>query len=44
MAPHSGHFATSRFSYWAPPPGVHSFRVWQRNLAAFAPLLFCEQK
>jgi enterochelin esterase-like enzyme len=25
---------------WTPVPGVHSWRVWRRNLAAFAPLLF----
>jgi enterochelin esterase family protein len=25
---------------WIETPGVHSFRVWRRNLAAFAPLLF----
>ena len=25
---------------WTETPGEHSFRVWRRNLAAFAPLLF----
>lgn len=25
---------------WTEVPGVHSWRVWRRNLAAFAPLLF----
>ena len=25
---------------WRETPGVHSFRVWRRNLAEFAPLLF----
>ena len=25
---------------WVQPPGQHSFRVWRRNLAEFAPLLF----
>jgi enterochelin esterase family protein len=25
---------------WIEVPGVHSWRVWRRNLAAFAPLLF----
>jgi enterochelin esterase family protein len=25
---------------WAEVPGVHSWRVWRRNLATFAPLLF----
>ena len=29
---------------WVEPPGIHSFRVWRRNLAAFAPLLFQEKK
>jgi enterochelin esterase family protein len=25
---------------WHPTPGIHSFTVWRRNLAEFAPLLF----
>ena len=25
---------------WVETPGHHSYRVWRRNLAAFAPLLF----
>jgi enterochelin esterase family protein len=25
---------------WTEVPGVHSWRVWRRNLADFAPLLF----
>jgi enterochelin esterase family protein len=25
---------------WTETPGVHSWRVWRRNLAAFTPLLF----
>ena len=29
---------------WVESPGVHSFRVWRRNLAEFAPLLFQEKK
>jgi enterochelin esterase-like enzyme len=29
---------------WTETPGVHSFRVWRRNLAAFTPLLFQETK
>jgi enterochelin esterase family protein len=29
---------------WVETPGVHSFRVWRRNLAAFAPLLFREER
>jgi enterochelin esterase family protein len=29
---------------WVETPGAHSFRVWRRNLAAFAPLLFQEKK
>ena len=29
---------------WIEIPGEHSFRVWRRNLAAFAPLLFQSQK
>ena len=28
---------------WHPTPGIHSFTVWRRNLAEFAPLLFREQ-
>jgi enterochelin esterase-like enzyme len=29
---------------WVKTPGQHSFRVWRRNLAQFAPLLFQEKK
>src|SRR5581483_4239921 len=29
---------------WVHSPGQHSFRVWRRYLAEFAPLLFQEQK
>jgi enterochelin esterase family protein len=29
---------------WIETPGEHSFRVWRRNLAAFAPLLFQDRK
>ena len=29
---------------WVEIPGEHSFRVWRRNLADFAPLLFQEKK
>src|SRR5581483_9691733 len=29
---------------WVELPGEHSFRVWRRNLADFAPLLFKEEK
>jgi enterochelin esterase family protein len=29
---------------WVELPGEHSFRVWRRNLADFAPLLFRDQK
>jgi enterochelin esterase-like enzyme len=29
---------------WTITPGVHSFRVWRRNLATFAPLLFQDTK
>ncbi len=29
---------------WTHSPGQHSFRVWRRNLAEFAPLLFQERK
>ena len=29
---------------WVESPGVHSFRVWRRNLAEFAPLLFQGKK
>ena len=28
---------------WVQTPGVHSFRVWRRYLAEFAPLLFRER-
>lgn len=28
---------------WHPTPGIHSFTVWRRNLADFAPLLFRDQ-
>ena len=29
---------------WTETPGAHSFRVWRRYLAEFAPLLLQEQK
>ena len=29
---------------WVETPGEHSYRVWRRNLAEFAPLLFQEKK
>jgi enterochelin esterase-like enzyme len=29
---------------WVSIPGQHSFRVWRRNFAAFAPLLFKEKE
>jgi enterochelin esterase family protein len=29
---------------WVETPGQHSFRVWRRNLASFAPLLFQDKK
>lgn len=29
---------------WVPTPGQHSFRVWRRYLADFAPLLFQERR
>jgi len=29
---------------WVEPPGQHSYRVWRRNLAQFARLLFQEKK
>jgi len=29
---------------WVETDGIHSFRVWRRNLAAFAPLLFQPKK